>query len=251
MVLYVIGVIFSIIGIILGGAAALVLLLSAIILFAPFRYEVWAEKAPDGGPMRITFKLRWFLGFLRVDYNDKKLRMVVFWFYRFGKRRLVKRKNNVKKKKDKDTGDKVKINAAGVFAGAKALLAQPDKAGIWESVVKLIKRSARALKPKKCEIKAVAGLDNPADTGWLLGVLGIITGIWGIPPAVTGDFNGKVFTFDVHVKDSFMLWPLCKAFLMFCVSKPVWKLIRKYIFKKDDENEPAIKSKLRSAASEH
>ena len=236
--------ILQIIGIILGGTAALILFLAALSLFAPIEYEIKAEKEAVGNPALKAFRISWLFGCLRIVYDGIKLKITVFWFFLLKSKKKKRRRKKAKSKKKKSEKPVAEKPARSPMSRIKEILCFPNKTLLWKHFIRLIKRLLRALKPRKFILTAEIGLDDPAETGLLLGFLGIISGIWGIPMAIVGNFNEKTLKFNLYAEDRFMPWSFFWPLAVFCIKKPVRSIIKKFIFKKDDENEPDSESKL-------
>jgi len=199
------------------------LFLITIILFVPVRYEVRVSNS------KFRLKVSWL--FLRFRRGDRP------------------RSPEIGSGK-KDSGDDVVQENTGDRGRSPLQGVVGDLFKAIRPISKLLLRTLKTLKPNVLRIRAVIGLNNPAETGWLLGILGIISGMLDISMDIKGDFENEIFEYDIYARDAIMLWSLLAPALMFCLSKPGRTLIKKYIFKKDGKNEPAVKPNVRGTASE-
>jgi hypothetical protein len=262
MAVHVIYIILQVLGWTLAVISAVLLLLSAIILFSPVKYEA------RGSSSLLKFRLRWLFGFFKIDYADGKWR---FKFFRFRRRRghsyersekAGKPAEANKEKETTDDSERPISRSHGEEERPKRKLMIREKLKKWEWVadlfktrkplIKLLRRCARVLKPRVLRVQAVVGLENPADTGLLLGFLGILSGMWNVPLNVTGNFFEEILDYDIYIKDVFVLWSLFLPLVMFSLTKPGWAFIQKYLFKKKEEvqDEPAVKPNIRRASTE-
>ena|GEM_PF-3143278 len=71
------------IGFVVGGLAALLLLLTLFILLSAFRYSVRVDAPGGMDKLRVSVTAKWLLGLLRVDYRlngkQKRFRIRFFW----------------------------------------------------------------------------------------------------------------------------------------------------------------------------
>lgn len=91
-----------------------------------------------------------------------------------------------------------------------------------------IKRLLKSLKPNKFEVNGVIGLEDPADTGILMGILGTITPYLPGNFYVYGDFEKSVIKGDVYIKGRTNLLLILIPVLRYIFKKPILDIIKKY-----------------------
>lgn len=213
-----------------------------LLLFAPVRYMV----AADGRD--VTLRLSWFLGFLRITYFKHKLTAKVFWFRTLGKSKSPPKKTRPKQTKTitgkvKTDNEKTAKEKTGSGVSVKDVLAIKNKGQIVKYAAKFIKRCVKALKPREFDLDLTFGFENPAYTGYLLGILGIIQGVWGIRMSAAGNFDEEQFNMRLYVKDTLALWSLAWPFAALCLKRPVRAIIKRYL-RKDDTGERSVEPEL-------
>jgi len=240
----------------------LVLLIAAAALFVPLRYRCKISKAEE---ISAFAKVTWLLHIFKFTFSYESGAKTEFTI--FGKhvdmsaseeKALEQKKPAPEKKtsaiKSKSVPQKARASAQkpnaksnpkakaqpsepGVKERLKAIWNYPGKKEIWRLVKKLLLRLLRALKPKQVRIRGELGLGDPAETGKLFAWLSAIR-IVPLDIRLRPNFLESVQNIDFHLKGRLALWSLLWPLLAFALSKPIWKIIKSYIFKnkKDDEN---------------
>lgn len=119
----------------------------------------------------------------------------------------------------------------------KELWSIEDKKGIFKALGKLLKRLMKGILPGDLFVKATVGTGDPATTGYVLALAGILTAKFGNDIQIRGDFTkATAEDIEVRVKGKIVLGKLVWAVLAFALTKPVrkaiWKMI-KFLRKKD------------------
>ena len=112
-----------------------------------------------------------------------------------------------------------------------------DKKGIFQALGKLLKRLIKGILPGDIFVKATVGTGDPATTGYVLALAGILTAKFGNDIQIRGDFTkATAEDVEVKVKGKIVLGKLVWAVLAFVLTKPVrkaiWKMI-KFLRNKD------------------
>lgn len=114
-----------------------------------------------------------------------------------------------------------------------------DKKGICKALGKLLKRLMKGILPGDLFVKATVGTGDPATTGYVLALAGILTAKFGNDIQIRGDFTkATAEDMEVRVKGKIVLGKLVWAVLAFVLTKPVRKAIMKMIqfLRKKDED---------------
>ena len=105
-----------------------------------------------------------------------------------------------------------------------------DKKGIFKALGKMLKRIIRGILPGDFFLKATIGTGDPATTGYMLALAGILTAKFGDDIQVNPDFTkATAEDIEVSVKGRIVLGKLVWAVLAFALTKPVRKAIIKMI----------------------
>lgn len=87
-----------------------------------------------------------------------------------------------------------------------------------------LQKIARSLKPKKFEAALIVGMDDPASTGEILAVCGMLYPILGPTVNVAGDFEKKRLEGRVFVKGKLRLFTFIRAAVRIYFNKDIRKL---------------------------
>lgn len=119
----------------------------------------------------------------------------------------------------------------------KELWSIEEKKEIFKALKKLLKRLLKGILPGNLFIKGTIGTGDPATTGYVLALAGVLTAKFGNDIQIKGDFTkATAEDMEVRVKGKIVLGKLLWAVLAFGLTKPVrkaiWKTI-KFLRKKD------------------
>lgn len=119
----------------------------------------------------------------------------------------------------------------------KELWSIEEKKEIFKALKKLLKRLMKGILPGNLFIKGTIGTGDPATTGYVLALAGVLTAKFGNDIQIKGDFTkATAEDMEVRVKGKIVLGKLLWAVLAFGLTKPVrkaiWKTI-KFLRKKD------------------
>lgn len=125
----------------------------------------------------------------------------------------------------------------------KKIWAIEDKKGIFRAIGKLMKRILRGILPRHFHLSGTFGLGEPAQTGYLLGLVGILQAKFGRDIEVRGDFERLAAEdIEIRLEGKIRLGSLLCAMLAFMLAKPVRRAIgrlwkeRKAEKGKDEQN---------------
>lgn len=242
----------------------LFILLLCVFLFVPAKYVFSAVKE-DGEP-DIRLDASWLFGLAKIKYIGGAFSFRLLWLTntrgekkRRKKKKSIKPETHVNAKEDdnktlaengngiisetsKQTKETVNksvrkgnfresLNKLGRFAKYK------DKNEIIKHTLVLCGKWLKALNPKTRRISVEFGFEDPSNTGFLLGFLEILNGIAGAGIKMKGHFDETVFKYDVYIRDKLFLWQFLWPLLRFAVKKPIWEIIKKEFFERNDDNE--------------
>lgn len=156
-------------------------------------------------------------------YKDKKIDSVKNNSYN------NKIHNKNKKKKEKNLKEKKLKEKNNVSLKERYLYLKnyPDKKKIFNITKKLISRLFHAVKYKKLNLEIKFGFNDPYLTGYVLGLFSSISYFLPFYFNVKGDFEKEIINFKVETKGIFNLCSILLPILVFVLSKPIWKIIRK------------------------
>ena len=105
-----------------------------------------------------------------------------------------------------------------------------DKKGIFKALGRLLQRLMKGILPGDLFLKATVGTGDPATTGYVLALAGILTAKFGNDIQIRGDFTkATAEDIEVRVKGKIVLGRLVWAVLAFALTKSVRKAIVKMI----------------------
>lgn len=135
------------------------------------------------------------------------------------------------------TGEEAEEKKEKIQPIVKEIWSIPDKKGIFKALEKLLKRLLKGILPGNLFVKATVGTGDPAATGYVLALAGILTAKFGNDIQIRGDFTkATAEDIEVRVKGKIILGRLAWALLAFVLTKPVrkaiWNVI-KFLKKKD------------------
>lgn len=142
-------------------------------------------------------------------------------------------------KEDFFTGEETEEKKEKIPSIVKEVWRIEDKKGICKALGKLLKRLMKGILPGDLFVKATVGTGDPATTGYVLALAGILTAKFGNDIQIRGDFTkATAEDIEVRVKGKIVLGKLVWAVLAFVLTKPVRKTIMKMIqfLRKKDED---------------
>ena len=165
---------------------------------------VFALKREDSWHGRVV--VYWLFGYARFSLQSCRSRKK-----RCGKRRLLR-------------------HSKGLIARQhRAVYAMLRSEGFLRRMLILMRDIFRALSPRRFRLRCVMGLDDPADTGRLMGVLApfqaFVDRRSSFSVQFTPDFSGPRFTGLCHASVRFIPLQLIGIFLGFLLSVPVLRAI--------------------------
>lgn len=103
-----------------------------------------------------------------------------------------------------------------------------DKKGIFLAAKKLLKRLIKGILPNQLALKATLGLGDPTNTGYLMGLVGILTAKFGNNINIKGDFTRLVAEdIEVKIKGKIVIGSFLYAVVAFGLAKPVRRILIK------------------------
>lgn len=107
----------------------------------------------------------------------------------------------------------------------KKILEYPDKDIIIKYTIKLVKELSKNIKPDYGQINILTGFDNPAKTGYFLGLISVISVFFPYKINTNTDFNNKAFNVDTCFNGKTSLWLIGFPILKYILRKPIWNLL--------------------------
>ncbi len=89
----------------------------------------------------------------------------------------------------------------------------------------LIRDLFNLLKPKKFSLTAEVGLDDPADTGYILACTTAFFGLWMQNIVIKGNFEEKIFQYNLFTKGKFTIYGILYLLVIYCFKKPIKRII--------------------------
>lgn len=246
----------------------LFILITIIVLVTPIDYAISVKKYSNTmkeanssflSPYTVKVRVTWLFKIFKVRYLDKDskkmLSIKIFgidtskWRKDKTEKKVnnkVKHKKNVKKKpikkeiKGKKEGkEKTSIinKLKDILNNIKFIYNYEDREKIIKSCITLFKRIIKALKPSKFSLKGKVGFKSPDITGYVIGLQSIIVSLTNLDIVISGDFENEDIEFHLSIKGKLFIYLFLIALIKFVFYKPIWKIIKKYFFKKGDFNE--------------
>lgn len=258
----------KVIGFILLFILLILLLTACILLFCPVSYKLGAKD------VNVRFAVKWLFGVvkLKLEYieNNLSFNLLIFGKNRkTGEEKKQAEKEQARKKTQKANDREKKINAAEerieksgkkekndkntandanetpqnenrlkkIIDTFKSFYNYPDRKILVKKTLLLIKRLLRPIKPSKFYVNGVVGFNSPDITGKFLAVESLLVCFTGLPINIKGDFNRKHLNLNLSASGRFCFFSLVWPFAFYIFSKPVWKVVNKYLKNKEENNE--------------
>ncbi len=239
--------ILKVVGFVLLGISALLLLIVSAVLFVPIRYR--AEFTKQDKDMSGKAVATWLFGIGRLKAFFKDGELTYFGriaFRKLGEDKKKPPKKNVnekrseasakspvkspehKKTKEKKKREKSdKKEGLSTFQKIKNLIRNRDEAAaILKSheavILKSLKRIRKLLLhilPKKVRGYAEFGFDDPSTTGKVLGGISALYGMTGPLLDLRPDFRNKVFNCDLYIKGRIRIFTVALILLLLYFNK--------------------------------
>ncbi len=231
---------FKIIGFILLGLLALILLVVAAVLFIPVRYSGHFVKQED--ELKGDAKITWLFGFLTVklQYAEKKLKSsirVAFFKLKDKKPKKESREEEENKtsesvkrlstKKRKTKKKKQKSEKLSMFQKLKNLFKNRDEVAelIEETsphAVKAFKRIKKLILhvlPRRLSGELCFGFSDPSTTGKVLGLISAIYGAMGPLLDLSPDFENERFDCNISFKGRIRIFTVALILILLYFNK--------------------------------
>jgi len=139
-------------------------------------------------------------------------------------------------KNDKAPPKEPKKDRLAPLKQVKAVLTYPDRKTIIALCFQCIKKFIRALKPKHLRINGIIGLDDPANTAWLMGAYEALMGILRLRQniQILGSYHEKALHLEIETHGRTRLGSLIWPFIWLYLKKPIRTLIHKHILRKGE-----------------
>lgn len=189
----------SALALVLAGIGALFLAVLAL----PIEFAFRASLAGPGAPLERSGRFRWAFGAVDVPLPGRKI-------------------SREKKAKRRPKPRARRKNAARRYIGRLVL-----NPAAWERARVLLARLIRAVRWRVFHLDARFGLDDPADTGRLWGVVGTL--LFMLPPrldvAVRPVFEGEELAFDTEAEIRVVPLRVMAVLVVFGLSPATWRVL--------------------------
>lgn len=117
----------------------------------------------------------------------------------------------------------------------KLVINYPDRDELIRLTIRLLQRWMKALQPDLFQLEGEFGFTDPSLTGKCLGGIAMISGLFGQMDSVRikGNFDKSIFVFALYAKGIFTLWSFVWPLAVYVLSKPVWRIVKPFIFGKN------------------
>lgn len=105
------------------------------------------------------------------------------------------------------------------------------------------KKILKVISPKVCRVNLEIGLSEPHTTGYVLGILGVLSDYIPMDLRTTGVFDKEVIQGDIHASGKLYLYKIMLPSVKYVLSKPVLKVIRLALIEMKKQKEPILKDK--------
>lgn len=254
----------KIIGFVIAGIVALVLLILALILFAPVKYSGsgrYDEKAT------FSFKASYIFHLVRVkaSYDGELKKSIKILFFEVGNKKAKKpRKTKKKSKENKKTEkkemqvstvplkkkpkerpkerkkEKPKEKKKNVFKRLKdrynslkskkddafKIIGDPDNQKAIKQIAEIVGKTLKKIIPRKHEINLTYGFESPDTVGEVTGMIYTISAFTGLNINAYPDFENKILKADGWFKGHFMVFSVAKAAFVIYRNNRIKKLIK-------------------------
>ena len=230
--------------IVIGFLAALVLVLTALVLFPAVRYD--AAGRLSGDEFDTDVKIRALFRLVRVCYKPSENENVIIKILgiKLGRKKKkakkqkvsddeppLKEKDSASEKKEhgnKSSFEKKKSSAKKVSVRdrIKSLKGLIGNGELVKLAINFAAEELKALKPKMFKVSGFVGFDSPDKTGYFIAVVSILKALTCFNIDIAGEFNEEKIDVEFAAKGKTsifkMLWPLVK----FVFKKPVWAIVK-------------------------
>lgn len=225
--------ILKIIGIILLSILALILLLLAIILFAPIHYRAEADYNDKDNDYNVHAKIHWILRIIRVNFDmDKEKRDTAakILFFKVYPRPEKEADTLGERKAPEDSPiNKIKYKISSLYVKIKRILYMINDERDQKAVQELLLRVKKLLwhiRPRKLDINLLLGMDDPATTGEITGMIYSFYPVYTKHLHFTPEFDRKVIDADSSTKGYIQLIFVLIAFVRVYFDKDIRRLYR-------------------------
>lgn len=195
--------ILKITGIVLLCVLALVLFLVAVILFVPIHYRAVANYTDTGNAYNVKAKANWILHIIRVNFDmDKDRRDTdahVLFFKIYPKPEEASGVLGERKGPVSSRIDKIKYKLSKLYVKIKRIIYmindERDQRAVQELIIR-VKKLLWHIRPRKFDVNLLLGMDDPASTGEITGIIYSFYPVYTRHLHYTPDFDNKVIKAD-------------------------------------------------------
>lgn len=233
MALHIILLVLKIIGYVLLGILALVLLLILELLFIPFCYKAKVNK--EGDTIEAGGKFSWLFGLIRMKINYKNQDISGGAYFLFIKvldlKKLLSKDDTEEEKEDKEEEEKPKekkdIKAIlNKLSSKKDVLTSDNTKAVIANAIEKTKRIIKHMLPRKIKGYINYSTGSPDSTGYILGLYSIFYSVFK-NIKLNADFDSEevIFDFDLKLKGHVFGIVLLVLIIKIALNKNVLTLI--------------------------
>ena len=198
--------ILKVIGIILLAILALVLFLLAVILFVPIRYKVSGDYRDSDNGYNLHVRINWIMHMIRAYYDRSRESTDILAKVLFIKvyPRPEEASGTLGERKPPSGGPgKIKYKISGLYDKIrriiKMLYDERDQKAVQELLLR-VKEILWHIRPRKLDVNLKLGMDDPAATGEITGLIYSFKPLYTKHLHYTPDFDNKVIEADGLLK---------------------------------------------------
>lgn len=148
-----------------------------------------------------------------------------------------KEKDIIEEKKEKAKNKNPLTGIKSAYESYRKFADYPDKDLIFEYILQLIGELLRAIGFKKFSLNATVGLGDPSLTGMTCALAYSVCGMAGLGISLEMDCENEVLAVDCRIRGRTSLWAFTWPLIKFALRKPIWRIIKKQLFGKDEKHE--------------
>lgn len=204
--------ILKIIGIVLLCILALVLFLVSVILFVPIHYKAVADYTDTDNVYNVKAKANWILHIIRVNFdmdkNNRDTAAHVLFFKIYPKPEEASGVLGERKGPVSSRINKIKYKLSKLYVKIKRIIYmindERDQRAVQELLLR-IKKLLWHIRPRKFDVNLLLGMDDPASTGEITGMIYSFYPVYTRHLHYTPDFDNKVVKADGTAKGHIQL----------------------------------------------
>lgn len=225
--------ILKIAGIILLILLLLIIFIICVILFAPIHYRADADYTDTGDKYAAHGRVRWILNIIRADLDkdnaSMSLAVKALFFKVYPRPERSAGALGERRSPEDSTIVKIKYKISSLYVKIKRIVYmlndERDKEAVRELLLR-VKKLLWHIRPRKLDIRLRLGLDDPALTGEITGIICSFYPVYTSHLHLEPDFDKKVIDGDAHLKGHIQLIFVLIAAIRIYFDRDVRRLYR-------------------------